>query len=532
MYPNTMMQERHSLSFLLYLLMTSLLCGSQVMVIEVLGSRVIGPFFGASLFIWTALIAVALVGLALGYTAGGFLSDRKESPAYLYSIIFLAGIATLLIPFLKKPVFDLTVSMGLRLGALTASTLLFGLPLFLLGCVSPYIIRIAAREIQKLGRTVGIFYAVSTAGSFIGTVVTGFFLIGAMTVNSIFALISYSLVGLSVGYFSLFRKRYASVLLLAVLFLIPGPRDISESVMNNGTKITKIHEEDSFYGNIKVLEYLYPTVKVREMRVEGAVQGGIDLASGMPVYDYYYYLQYIPFSLNPKGKSCLVMGLGTGIIPLWYEKMGISTDVIDIDPRIFAVAEKYFNFHTSGQKIVEDARYFLSRSQKKYDYIILDVFNADTLPRHVLSIESFQLIARHLNEGGILGMNIAGSIKGETFLMSSVIKTLREVFETVEMFPTFDPDNPYSQSKGIGNVEVFAYNFPAVPLDRQKLQSFPYHPYAISARNTIGMKFSFPPGTPGMILSDDNNPSDTLELEVKEEVRRRVLAGATLEMLL
>jgi spermidine synthase len=271
---------------------------------------------------------------------------------------------------------------------------------------------------------------------------------------------------------------------------------------------------------------------VREMRVDGAIQGGIDPANGMPVYDYYYYLQYIPFSINPKGRSCLVMGLGTGIIPLWYEKMGIRTDVVDIDPQIFAVAERYFNFHTTGEKIVEDARYFLTRSQKKYDYIILDVFNADVLPQHVLSLESFRLVSRHLNEGGILGMNITGSIRNDTFLMSSVMKTLLEVFTTVDMYPTFDPDNPYSQNEGIGNVEVFAYNFPTVTLSRQKLQRLPFHSLAASAQNIIGMKYSFPPGMPGMILTDDYNPADALELRVKEEVRKRLLAGAALEMLL
>jgi MFS family permease len=503
------------------------------MVVEVLGSRVIGPFFGASLFIWTALIAVTLVGLALGYTAGGFLADRHESPAYLYAIIFLAGITISLIPLLKKPVFGLTIPMGLRIGALTASTLLFGLPLFLLGCVSPYIIRIAAREIKKLGRTVGIFYAVSTVGSFLGTVLTGFVLISYMKVNHIFAFISFSLIGLSVVFFVFFRKKYVSLLLLAIPFLIPSAKEIQAKVLSNGTSITKVYDRDTFYGNIKVLDYQhpFPAVSVRELLVDSAAQGAIDISNGMPVYDYYYYLQYIPYSINPNGKSCLVIGLGTGIIPRWYGTMGIRTDVVDIDPQVFTVAEKYFDFRASGEKIAEDARFFLRKSQKKYDYIILDVFNGDKIPEHVLSLESFQLISRCLSDGGILGMNIVGSIKYDTFLMSSVIKTMQEVFMTVEMFPTFDPDSPYSQHRGIGNVEVFAYNFPSVPLDRQKLQSLPFHPYAAYARYVIGMKYSFPPGTPGMILTDDYNPADTLELRVKEEVRRRVLADAQIEML-
>ena len=524
----------HSLTFIIFLVATALICGALVMVIEVLGSRVIGPFFGASLFVWTSLITVTLVALALGYTAGGVLSDRYESPDGMYMIIFLAGLAVHLIPFLKKPVFEITLPLGLRVGALSSSALLFGLPLFFLGCVSPYIIKIAAREMRNIGRTVGLFYAVSTFGSFIGTVCTGFILIAYFPVNQIFAFIGWGLIVLAVIFFVFFRKRKVALLVLAIPFLLPGAATVRSMTLADGMTVTNIHDSDTFYGNIKVLDtrYRFPDFKVRDMLVDGAVQGGIDLNNGMPVHDYYYYLQYIPYSLNPRGKSCLVMGLGAGIIPLWYEKLGIRTDVVDISPQIFAVAEKYFGFHTSGETVAEDARFFLNRSQKKYDYIILDVFNGDVLPEHVLSLESFEMISRHLNDGGVLGMNVVGSIKQDTFLTASIIKTLREVFKTVQIFPTFDPDNPYSQNSGIGNLEVFAYNFPPVTLNRTRLQSLPFHPLAASARNTIGILFSFPPETPGMVLTDNYNPIDARELRIKEEVRRRLLAGANIEMLL
>ncbi|HUI46782.1 MAG TPA: fused MFS/spermidine synthase [Nitrospirota bacterium] len=526
-------QEAHSPMFLIFLLATALICGAQVMVVEVLGSRVISPFFGASLFIWTSLIAVTLVGLALGYMAGGGLSDLYESPAYLYTIIFLAGIVIYCIPILKKPVFELTVPLGLRFGALTASALLFGVPHFLLGCVSPYIIRIAAKEMQKLGRTVGLFYAVSTIGSFFGTILTGFFLISFFKVNQIFAIISLILILLSVIFFIFFRKRYLFFVLLVVPVLLPSAKDIRTMSPYYGQTITKMYDHDTFYGNIKVIETSYPNnMRIREMLLDGAIQGGIDVANGMPVYNYYYYLQYIPFSLNAQGKYCLVMGLGTGIIPLWYEKMGIQTDVVDINPEVFAVAKKYFGFHTKGENIVADARYFLSLTKKKYDYIILDVFNGDALPEHLLSLESFELISQHLNDRGILGINYVGSIKHDTFITSSIVKTLRTVFSTVEIFPTFDPENPYSQNFGIGNLEIFAYNFPSAPLNRKQLQSFPFHPQASSARDNIGIKFSFPYGTPGTILTDNYDPIDTLDLRVKEEIRKRVLASTPIEMLL
>jgi spermidine synthase len=528
---NDTAQQSHSMSFIVYLVATALLCGALVMVIEVLGSRVIGPFFGASLFVWTSLITVTLVGLALGYTAGGFLSDRYQSPVGLYVIILLAGLAVHLIPVLKRPVFEIALPLGLRAGALCASALLFGLPLFLLGCVSPYIIKIAAREMRNIGRTVGVFYAVSTVGSFIGTVCTGFILIAYFPVNRIFAFTGWGLIVLAAAFFVFFRKKIVAVAVLALPFLLPGEAAVRSMALANGTIVTKIHDADTFYGNIMVLDYNHPDIHTRKLLVDGAVQGAIDVKNGMPLYDYYYYLEYIPFSLNPRGKSCLVMGLGAGIIPLWYEKLGIRTDVVDISPQIFAVAEKYFGFHANGELAAEDARFFLNRARGKYDYIILDVFNGDVLPEHVLSREAFEMISRRLNSGGILGINIVGSVKNDTFMTASIIKTLQTVFATVQIFPTFDPDNPYSQNAGIGNLEVFAYNFPPVSITREQLQGFPFHPLAASARNTIGILFSFPPEAPAMVLTDNFNPIDARELRIKEEVRRRLLSEETIGML-
>ncbi len=134
------------------------------MVVEVLGSRVVGPFFGVSLFVWTSLIAVTLIALAAGYAVGGFLADRRGTPSTLYAIIFAAGLLVLLIPMLKMPVLKLAMALGLRTGSFTATLVLFGPSLFLLGCVSPILVKIATRELANLGRTVGGFYALSTVG--------------------------------------------------------------------------------------------------------------------------------------------------------------------------------------------------------------------------------------------------------------------------------------------------------------------------------------------------------------------------------
>lgn len=382
---------------------------------------------------------------------------------------------------------------------------------------------------HKLGKTVGLLYATSTTGSLIGTVGTGFILIAYFPINQIFFFTGGSLIVLSVLYFVCFKKERIALILLVIPFLLPTFKDRSTNFLENRTMVRKVYEADTFYGNIQVLDHRYPDKYVRVMLVDGINQGGIDLNNGMSVYAYYYYLQYIPFSLNSRGKTCLVIGLGPGIIPMWYEKMGITTDVIDINPEIFAVAKNFFGFHSKGDKIIGDTRYCLNRSTKRYDYIILDVFNGENTPAHVLSRESFQLIYQRMNSGGILGINLLGSVKGETFVMSSVIKTMKEIFTTVEIFPTFDSDKHHSR---IGNLVIIAYNFPAITLPRERLKSFPFHPNVASARDRIGERFTFPPETPGVILTDNYNPLDFYDLKVKEEIRKWLLRPSTLEMLL
>ncbi|MGD8884305.1 MAG: fused MFS/spermidine synthase, partial [Gammaproteobacteria bacterium] len=179
-------QQNQSKGFMMYILLTAVLCGALVMAIEVMGSRVIGPFFGVSLFVWTSLITVTLVALSLGYAFGGYLADRYSSPKYLYSIIMVAGALTLLVPMLQAPVLKLCAPLGLRTGAFISTLILFGPALFLLGCVSPYLVKIAASQLRNLGAVVGGLYALSTIGSTAGTVITGFLLVALLGVDKIF----------------------------------------------------------------------------------------------------------------------------------------------------------------------------------------------------------------------------------------------------------------------------------------------------------------------------------------------------------
>jgi MFS family permease len=195
------------------LCVTACLTGALVMVIEILGARIIGPFFGVSLYVWTALISVTLLALALGYAAGGWLADRQPSAALLYGLIGLAGCWLILLPGFKAPVLEAAMPAGLRLGCFFAASLLFGIPLFLLACVSPFLLRLAALDLTRIGRTAGLLYAVSTAGSFVGAAGTGFYLLGSFGVIATLRLSGAALVLLACAYF--IRARPGKALLLA-----------------------------------------------------------------------------------------------------------------------------------------------------------------------------------------------------------------------------------------------------------------------------------------------------------------------------
>lgn len=501
-----------------FLLVTAALCGALVMVVEVLGSRALGPFFGVSLFVWTALITVTLLALALGYALGGHLADRHPSPALLYALIAAAGVWVALVPLIKAPVLQATLPLGLRLGALASGLALIGPPLLLLGCVSPFIVRLAAQEWGRLGRTVGVFSAVSTAGSFVGTVCTGFFLVAHVGVSRAFVLAGLALVALGASYFVLVRRRWPAALApLAVLALWPGAERPAVTLAD-GTRAAVVHAEDSAYGHIRVIDYRFGAAHQREMTIDGLVQGGVDVASGRSVYEYPYLLQWLPTALHPQGRSCVVIGVGAGIVPQWYQARGITTDVVDIDAQVVAVAQRYFGFVPRGAVFVEDARTFLARGDKAYDFVILDVFNGDTTPGHLLSLEALRQARQRLAPGGVLAANLVGGTGADAAMTASLQATLRAVFDQVVLYAAFD-----TGSADAGNLVAVAWNGPPRALPPAPPEAA--HPLAEPLlRRSWGRALQLPPQRePALVLTDDFNPLDVRDIRVKEAVRRRIL---------
>lgn len=519
--------EQSSIAFKVYLLVTAALSGALVMAIEVLGARAVAPFFGVSLFVWTALIAVTLLALAAGYLFGGILADRKNgSPGVLFGLIGAAGILVLVIPLVKVYIFQAALPLGLRWGTLISATFLFGPPLFLLGCVSPFIVRLATKEWDRLGRTVGLLYALSTAGSFFGTLITGYYIIAAWGVSRAFQVTGMTLLLLAAIYFVVFRGRFI-VLLLPVLALAAGatiPKS-SSAKMPGGTQVHLVETRDGFYGRVQVIEYQGGTVHTREMVIDALIQGGIDVSTGQSVYAYPHLLEHLAVSANPAGRRALVIGLGPAIVPRLFSARGIETEIVDIDPTVVTVAQTYFGLPASQMVHLADARYFLATTTSRYDYIVLDVFNGDTTPGHLLTREALELVRARLAPGGVLALNMVGSLGKDKFMTVSVIRTLESVFPWVKVVPMFNNDN-------FGNMEVVAGI--GTPLtDIPTFNEMNAHPLTHAVlRKVMAQSPVLIDSKQGIILTDDYNPIDVLDLPMKEEIRRGILQSTPHVLLL
>jgi len=161
--------------------------GFFVMGIELLGGRLLAPFFGSSIYVWGAIIAVFMLALSLGYLAGGRASLLSPSLRRL-ALILLAAAATATPVLLVGDRLLERLSTALpdpRFGSLLASVLLFLVPTAISGMVSPYAVRLLVADRASAGHDAGKLYFVSTFGSAAGTLLTSFYLVLYLEVDQI-----------------------------------------------------------------------------------------------------------------------------------------------------------------------------------------------------------------------------------------------------------------------------------------------------------------------------------------------------------
>ncbi|KAB2954067.1 MAG: methyltransferase domain-containing protein, partial [Thermoanaerobaculia bacterium] len=444
-------------------------------------------------------------------------------------LILAAGVAALAVPLLRAPVISALAPAGLRAGALLSSFALFGPCLFLLGCVSPFVVRLAAPGLERLGRTVGLFYALSTAGSFVGTVATGFFLIAWLGVRGIFLLTGGLLVGIAVLWFALLRGRPAALALLVVPWLVPGGEPFTARVLSNGTRVERVHRANGFYADLQVLDYTGAAYRTRELVLDGLVQSGVDRDSGLSVYEYAYFLEHLAWGMRPDGRTCLVIGLGAGVVPRWFEERGAVCDVVDINPDVVTAARNHFGFSPRGEVVLADARRFLAESDERYDYVVLDVFTGDTTPGHLLTLEAMRQLEAHVAPGGLLVANLIGALGDEGRMTAAIARTASRVFDTVRVFPNFE----VRDGAGFGNLTLVAHDGAPLAFVPSRVAAFPVHPLARGdVARFLGREHVLAADPDAILLTDDYNPIDFFDRRVKERLRRNVLRGIEWEALL
>ena len=412
---------------------TVFMTGAAVMLIEILGTRIIGPVFGVSLFVWSALLAVTLGSLAIGYYVGGVLADRAPDPRLLGLVVALSGVFLGLVPALRHAVLRLAEGLGARAGALVSATLLFAPCLVLLGTIGPIGVRLATRDLRAAGHGVGSIYAVSTAGSLAGTLVTGFFVIPTFETDQI--LVGAATLLASIGAVSLARRRHP--IALAALIVPFVASSAPKPPLPGGFQL--VDRSQSLYGLVEVIDDL--DHDIRFLRVDHSIIGAQWKRDRFAAFSFIHLLESVRF-LRPKAKDMLAIGLGTGSLPSILGSQGVHVDVVEIDPAVVRFAGEHFGFVPSGDVHVEDARTFLRRTERRYDIIVHDTFTGGTTPEHLLSLEVVRRVRDILLANGVLVLNFVGYQDGpQAEATWAVARTLRAVFPTVRTFRDGPPDH-------------------------------------------------------------------------------------------
>lgn len=401
----------------LYLLFTLFVSGFSVLCLEILGTRMLAPMFGTTVYTWSSMITVTLIFLSIGYFLGGKLADRQPNFAFFYLIVLLSGAAILLSQKIVSPVLMLFSGLDIATGTLLSSLFLFGPAMFLFGILSPYAIKLSAEKLATLGLTSGKIFAVSTLGSFAGAITTGFWLIPNFSVSATLQIVSGLLFTVSAAYLLKSRKHLIFLALLILFLLPPVKADLPK-----GIKL--LYATDSLYGRIKVFEHS----GLRCLLLNEATQSCIRLADGKSALAYTAFFTQIK-DLKPNTKKVLLLGLGGGTIANALQNQGIEVTSIEIDPKIDFAAKQFFSY--SGNTIIDDARHFLSKTPDTYDVIMLDAYAGSSLPQHLFTEEFFALAKSHLNPDGLLLINLLNLSAEDTDIFKSTYKTLGKAFSQV-----------------------------------------------------------------------------------------------------
>ncbi len=492
-----------------WLYCTVFLTGAAVMVIELLGTRLIAPFYGASLYVWTSLIAVTLIALALGYYVGGIWADRSRSGLSL--IIAAAGLLTLIIPWLTEPVLLATDPFGLRLGSFISTLILFSPSLMMLGMVGPFAVKLSTSALANVGASTGSIYAVSTVGSVIGTLFLGFYLFPLVGSREIFIGLGIALLVLAVIVAIIERNYLKSMMVVAptaLLVIVSAglyPQIANSGKVESSDAFQTRFERESLYGWVRVIDK--PKENIRLLTVDASTIGAASISHGENLLTYQKIVTRIP-ALVPNLSNALLIGQGAGHMAMALKDYGIVTDTLEIDPAVAEAASNYFGYTPTGRTIIGDARYEVRQLKGPYDLIILDVFTGGSEPTHLLTVEFLAQLRQLLADQGILALNFVSFLEnGQNAALASVAKTLAQVFPHQQVFIS-DPGTDF-------NDFIFLATNHAINLDDTTLLDT--HRAWLKQRH-----LNIDPSR-GVVLTDNLSQLERLQIRKSEHYRRMIV---------
>lgn len=409
--------------------------GGLVMLLETSSPLIVAPILGHSIIIWAAMICVSIGALAMGYFLGGYLSRKSRSESFVIKL-FSFNALLLFVGWLMMYYQNYSESeLGTPFFTWMIVAVVLFIPLVLFGSTTPLIVAQLNEKFEADKAVVGRVYSISTMGGILFSLLAGYFFIPEIGIGDTILVTLLFASAMPVLYF--FRQRQLkfaipiSFLGISSLFLTQKEAELPDS-----SELKVQYFSESINGQLIVADFEQNEQRNRILFINRMGQTWVNMDRNYSIWPYVNYVTSAA-SIYPRDSRSLVLGLGGGIIPRQMAQYaGHRVDAVELDERIIDISKQYFGLKGTGVKMyADDARRFVKSATKKYDFIVMDIFNGEILPSHGLSKEAFEDVKHILSPNGLVVINFNGFINGKEGLPGrSLIKTLKAAGFSLKLF--------------------------------------------------------------------------------------------------
>ena len=510
------------------LLYVIFITGAVVLAVEVMAVRILAPFFGNTIFSFSSVVSIILAALSVGYWHGGRLADKHPDKNFFYFLVSGAGSTVIFAHFVSQFVLPfLSDFFSISLGPLVATCILFFIPSYFFGLLSPFVVKLRSLELAErgIGQVSGEVFFSSTLGSILGSLLSGFVLIPYVGIStSMYAMgVLVVLIGVAGKYTKKSIKRVNIFFYLVVIGALSIPLlDVNEpEVLAGGGEV--LFSKDGLYEKLMVVDTELSGQPARLLRQDRSFSSGIQLPTGDLLFPYTLYYKLYNFFHDPATLThALVLGAGTGTVAkeISKEYRGAVVDIVDIEPILFDLAHEYFMVPEDGniREYVADGRQYLRTNEQQYELIFGDMYSSlYSLPFQVMTKEYCELLYGRLTNGGVYVGNYISSLDTlPPSLLGSIVATFSEVFDSVYIFAMESPE-----MSGPQNIVLVATKGTNVPnLTKTALANANDRVVRSFLKYFIELEDIFPTLSPYDVFTDDLAP---VEFHSMELLRKAVL---------